>query len=234
MALDAFGGVLTAQQIVAAARRRAGSPDMHLDDAGNETTDAPAYVELQMILDHLAMAWDWPFGRVARTFNIAIGDRTTELPTDFWRVSFDDPMWLVDCDNGRSRLHNADEGVFFDRLGVTGLSLARPTQVFIQKSSGLIFVDPIPDQVYAIEVHFQPWQIPLSGTDSKPWFPWSEYLVSALATKLALTQDDSRSAQEAALASKLMKEIRHSISDQGERIANVQLNPQFYRRPIRL
>lgn len=232
MALDAFQGVLTAQQIVAQARRRAGSPDLHLDTGGNETLDAPAYVEFQMLLDTLALTWDWPFARVGK--DIVLQGRITDLPTEFWRISIDDPIWILDCDKGRSRLHLADEGVFFDRLAVTGQSAGRPTLGFIQKSSGQLYVDPVPDQTYSAEVHFQPWRIPLGAIDSRPWFPWSEYLVEMLGAKLALTLDDSRAASCAAVATELMKGIRRSLNDQGERTAQITLNREVYRPPIRL
>lgn len=232
MALSAFEGVATAQQIVAAALRHAGSPDLHLDSNGNETLDAPAYIELQWLLDHLAMAHDWPFTRTA--LSVPILSRENPLPATFWRASVDDPLWLVSCDGTRSRVHLDDEGEFFSALPGTGSPEGTPTRFWIQKSSQTLFVDPVPEQAYVGEFHFQPWQVPLSAIDSRPWFPWSEYLVAALAVKLCLNQDDSRAAAEQLRADKLMKEIRHSLSDQGERTSQVRLNPNVYRRPLRL
>ena len=232
MALDAFGGVMTATQIVAAARRRAGSPDVHLNPAGAEALDAPGYVELQMLLDTLALSWEWPFARVGK--DVVLQGRITPLPTEFWRMSVDDPIWIVDCNNRRGRLHLADEGVFFDKLEVTGASTARPTIGFFQKSTGRLYVDPVPDQVYTAEIHFQPWRIPLATINDRPWFPWSEYLVEALGAKLGLTLDDQRAASCDQLASRLMKDIRRSLGDQGERTAQIQLNREVYRPPIRL
>src|SRR5882724_8104782 len=134
MALSAFDGVLTAAQIVAAARRRAGSPDLQLDPtSGLEVLTAPAYVELQMLLDHLALAWDWPFARIARS--IPLLSRTVTLPTEFWRVSINDSMWVVDCNGDRTRPIHDDEDVFFDRITTPLTLVARPERWFIQKSS---------------------------------------------------------------------------------------------------
>lgn len=232
MALDAFGGVLTAQQLVAAARRRAGSPDLHLNPDGSEDLNAPAYVELQMLLDHLALAWDWPFARVA--VSLSLTARATVLPHQFWRVSINDPLWIVDCNGNRTRCPLADEGTFFNTISTPSEVMGRPEKFWIQKSSQTLFVDPKPDQTYLGEFHFQPWQPPLDDITSKPWFPWSEYLVSALAVKLCLNQDDSRADKEALLAVTLMKAIRGSLSEQGERTATVQLSPLVYRRPLQL
>jgi len=242
MGLDAFSGVFTCQQIVEMARRRVGSPDLHLTSSGSVPASAadvqatPAYQELQVLLDHLAMAYDWPFARVA--LNINITGRTQALPTAYWRPSFSDPLFLIDQDGGRSQLQLTGEDIFYANL--TTHSQGRPERFCIHKIgqddsvSGILVVDPAPDKTYLAEIHYQPWQAAITAITDKPWFPWSEYLVSALATKLALYQDDRRGSMEAQLAAKLMREIRHSISDQGQRSATLRLNPQIYRTPLNL
>lgn len=234
MALDAFGGVATAQQLVSLARRRAGSPDLHLDTSGNETLDAPAYQELQFLLDNLALAWDWPFKRIILALSIPVGTRTLTLPHQFWRVSINDPMWIVDCNGNRTRCILSDEDVFYDHITTPAEVRGRPLRFNISKQAQLITFDPPADQQYAGEFHIQPWQVPLSDISDRPWFPFSEYLVSALAVKLCLNQDDSRAEAEAAMATQKMTEIRRSISEQGERTATVQLSKEFYRKPLQL
>ena len=234
MALDAFQGVGDAQTLVGMARRRAGSPDLHLDTSGNETVAAPAYLELQFILDNLALSYDWPFARVARSLSIGSGARSITLPSSFWRVSINDPLWIIDCNGNRTRTILGDEDTFFDHITTPAQTRGRPERFWVQKSSQTLFVDPTADQDYVGEFHFQPWQVPLSDISDKPWFPWSEYLVSALAVKLCLNQDDTRMQAEAALALSLMTQIRRSLSEQGERTATIQLNKSFFRRPLQL
>lgn len=192
---------------------------------------APAYLELQLILDSLALSWDWPFTRILCSMEVS--DRCSDLPSILNRISFHDPFFIRDTQGNSLPLRLLPEDEFFTTIShddVRGF----PTRASIQKANGLLFVDPIPDQTYTVIVHLQPWQIPLAEITSLPWFPWSEYLVSALAVKLCLDQDDNRVQAEAQLAAKLFKEIRSSISDQGERTAQVKLDPRVYRTPIRI
>lgn len=235
MALDFFANGLTAKQVVTVARRRAGNADLHLDANGNETLDAPAYIQLQLLLDHLALSWDWPFTRII--CEMPITARSQPVPTSLLRISFSDPFFITEPGTGiRTPLRLCSEEEFFKILQFSPeiALVSLPQRGFLQKSTGLLFVDPFPDKAYTAEVHLQPWQVQLETVDSLPWFPWSEYLFHALALELCLDQDDSRAQSEAQLAQVLFKEIRHSISDQGERTNRLTLDPTVYRKPLRL
>lgn len=225
--LDAFNGALNAQGIVAMALRRAGSPDLHLTAAGVEDLTAPAYMELQQILDHLALVWDWPWSRIP--CKVILDSRCVDLPSIFWRVAHDDPFWIT-APGERYRVPLNFGGDFFGKMQAD--TYGPPERIHINKIQGNLYVDPIPDQTYEGELHLQPWHVPLTEITSIPWFPYSSHLVSALAIRLNLQQDDNRADKEAVLEQQLFKQIRHSISDQGERSATITLNPEIY-RPVR-
>lgn len=228
MALDAFAGVLTAKGIVDLARRRVGNPDLHLDLNGEETVEAPAYKELQILLDHLATAWDWPFSRTVCTFTVS--GRSTDMPTHFWRIGFQDPFYIIDSDGGRSRLVLVGQDTFHDTV-TDGTGRPERGYVLLDSGAAKLIVEPAPDASYTAEVHYYPWQCALVDTSDKPWFPYSAYLVSALAVRIAIGQDDSRVQEEAALATSMMKEIRQNISDGATRGLVIPLSRQFYRTP---
>lgn len=229
MALAPFEDMRSAQEIVALALVRAGSPSKQLNAAGDEALDAIAYLELQLILDGIATDYDWPYTRVIRT--LTVSGRTTPLPREFWRVSFDDPMWWLDGCGGRIRMHLDDEPGFFSSLSAPA-TRGTPIRFWIHKQNQVLYVEPIPTAPGTVEFHFQPWHIPLDDITSKPWFPHAEYLVSALASKLCLGQDDQRAMSEDALATRLMTRIRRGQGDQGDRTHSIPYNPVHF-RPMR-
>lgn len=239
MGLDPFSGVFTAQQIVGMAERRANNPGLYLQASdGLEGIAAPAYLELQSILDTLALTETFTFTRTA--LDIPITGRINELPTvnngsatGYWRIGFSDPCWIVpnDNSNGRTRFHLLDAEQFHTRFedGATGT----PQIGYINRSNGTLIVDPAPNQSFTLELHFYPWQIPLSAISDRPWFPYTEYLVEALLCKLYLAQDDQRF--QAAMLNRdgLMRKIKRSLGDDRDRASAIlQLDPTFYRTPI--
>ena len=248
MALDPFSGVATAQQIVTLAERRANNPGLHLCPTGIEpdgTTgetimDAPAYAELQMILDQLCLTENFTFTRTAIDF--AIDARINDLPAlnnganiGYWRIGFSDPAWIVSNADSteRSRVLFLDQEAFHARFedAITG----RPTVAFINRANGTIIVDPAPDVAYTMEIHCYPWQAALALPSSRPWFPFSEYLVEALLCKLYMAKDDSRQQAAAQNRDMLMKKIKRSLGDERDHAsARLTLDPLFYRRPMEL
>jgi hypothetical protein len=204
--------------------------------------DAPAYAELQMILDQLALVENFTFTRQAIDFyiNARINSLPTwnngAVPVGYWRIGFSDPAWLMSVNDpalDRSRIAFLDAEQFHARFhdGETG----RPTVAYINRSNGTILVDPAPDQLYVMEIHCYPWQAALVDPTTRPWFPYSEYLVEALLTKLYLALDDSRRQDSAALQAAIMKRIKQSLGDERDHAsASLTLDPVFYRRPIEL
>jgi hypothetical protein len=241
MALDVFTNTFTAQKIVTLAERRAGSPGLHLNSTPIEAIDAPAYLELQAILDHLAQNFDWPFRDDALTLNVST--RTTILPDDYWNTWFTE-AYVIHPDTGvRTPLYILGRAEFHSRMSPANVTTGMPTIASIMKHrgaaalgtpEGVLLVDLAPDRTYPIELHYNPQAVPLAAITSIPWFPYSQYLIESLLVKLYFNQDDSRAASAAAERERLWMEIRRAQSDAGQRGQQVQYDPLVYRQPLRL
>jgi hypothetical protein len=244
MQLDAFSNVLTAKQIIALAERKANNPGLNLTPNGfepgtvdyttNPLVDSPAYAGLQSLLDQLALTQIFTFKRTAIDF--AIEGRATSLPSNYWRVGFADPCWMVsdsaEADRTQFRLLDAQD--FHSRFqdGIVG----RPLWGYINRDSGDLLVDPAPDQRYILELHYYPWQPALGTVDDRPWFPFTQYLVNALLRDTYFViQSDDRWQIANAECTRLMKEIKGSMGDDKDRAsASIQLNPSIYPMPIEI
>lgn len=243
MALDPFSGVQTARQIVATAEGLANYPGKNLTANGNEGSDssptpgdapftALAYVILQNHLDHLALTQNFTFTRTA--LDIDITARNNNLPTinngasiGYWRVGFSDPAYIVSNDNTqRSPFYMLDVKQFHDRFqdGIIGT----PQFGYINRAEGTITVDPAPDQVYTLELHFYPWQPGLADVDARPWFPYSEYLVQALLYYLYYQDDDSRRQDAKQNMMEMMKQIKGGTGDERDRPGRLDLDPTVH------
>lgn len=238
--LNALTQSLTAQQIVTLAERKAGGPGYHLNASSVEALDAPAYIQLQVILDQLALTQDWPFRHDALTLTCA--SQIVALPLDYWRSSFTN-AYLLDSSGlrlgpipirGHEDFHDALPQALAS--GVTGT----PSFLSIQKNrgaanggsgAGQIVFDVAPARTFYLELHYDPIASPLSAISSKPWFPYSQYLVQALLCELYLAQDDTRMVAAASERERLWAQIRRGQSDAGQRSAAVGYDAGFYRAP---
>ena len=248
--IAAFTQVLTAQQIVEAADREAGSPGLYLDPqtglapVATFSTTMPrthAYCVLQSILDHLAQAWDWPFRNDALT--IQVSTRTTELPSDYWRATFNGAYIIDPVTNRRLPLQLLASQDFHDGLVPSESGSGQPSSIQIIKNSGsavagsphgIVYVDIVPDRTYFVELHYSPLALPLTNITTKPWFPWSMYLIKAVAVELFIHQDDSRRSDVAAERDRLFRDIRRSLAEPGQRSGQVRHNANVFRTPIRI
>lgn len=230
--LDAIANVRTAQEIVAIAEAKANYPGKHLNASGDEALDAPAYRELQSILDQLALTQTFTFTRSALDFYIT--GRNNTLPSNFWRVGFSDPCWIVNVDGTqRNRFFLLDAQDFHTRFqdGATGT----PQYGYINRNTGDLTVDPAPDREFILELHFYPWQPTLESVEARPWFPFTQYLVHSLLCEIYLSQDDTRMQVSQMERARLMKEIKGSLGDDRDRASNtLQLDPIWYRNPVEL
>lgn len=241
MALDVFTNTRTAQQIVASAERRAGGPGYHLNTSGVEDLTAPAYVELQMLLDTLATTENWPFRDDA--VSIAVSTRTTVLPPDFWAMVITE-AYVIDADTGgRSPLYLLGRKEFFARVTPANSAVGMPSTGTIMKNrgaaaagtpNGTLIVDLSPDKAYLVEIHYNPIASPLAAITTKPWFPYHEYLVEALLVKLYFAQDDTRADGSRQERDRIMRKIRHAQADPGQRGHQVDYDPLRYRPPLQL
>lgn len=243
--LGVFTNTFTAQKVVTMAERKAGGPGYHLNTSGSEDLTAPAYVQLQAILDHQAQRRHWPFRHDART--LTLNSRITALPLDFWRAAFNQ-AFLVDVNGVRSVLPIIGLSDFHSEISSvswqqgTTTATGRPQYITIFKHQGTsgggtgegkIIADVTPDTTYYLELHYDPMASPLSAITSVPWFPWSQWLIEALVCDLYLSQDDSRYQLAAMSRDKLMREILDSLSDPGQRGAAIGYDPLRYVRPMR-
>ena len=239
MALAAFTQTLTAQQIVHQADDDAGSPGKYLDASRNETLDAPAYVRLQALLDHEAQSGDYPFRNDRLT--ISVSSRLTTLPSDFWRATFPE-AWIYDSSGDRQPLRIMGEGDLHAHLSdatkATGLPLA--CGVMLNRGAaqggapqGVLLVEPAPDRAYLVELPYQPLALPLGTITSTPWFPYSLWLIKALATELFINQDDTRMLPVAAERDRLKREIQRTQHGPGMRDAQLGMHPNVFRTPLR-
>jgi hypothetical protein len=234
--LDVFTNTYTAQQIVRMAEAKAGNPGKHLNANGNEGSDtgnfpfdAIAYMELQSILDELAMVYTWPFARTALNFYVAA--QQNDLPANFWRVGFADPCWLIDPDSGeRWRLRLLDAEQYHARL-IGNPTAARPDTLYISKKNGTASIEASPDKTYVAELHYYPWQPSLASITAQPWFPYHRYLVHALLCELYLLQDDSRWQQSNSEREAIMHRITQAQGDARDKASmKLELDPGVYRK----
>lgn len=242
MALDVFSSVLTAKQIVTLAERLCNNPGLHLTPSGiepdgtpdNLLVDAPAYATLQIILDQLALTQTFTFTRTA--LDVTIASRHNDLPPNFWRVGFADPAFIYSNTPAvydRQQFFLLDAQAFHRRF--QDGQIGRPEVGYINRESGVLTVDPAPDQLYTIELHYYPWQPALADVDSIPWFPSSKYLLNDLLCTLYLHDSDQRYAIADKERKELMKQVKGSMGDSTDRASlQVELDPSFYHRPIEL
>ena len=223
--------------------RRASNPGLHLTAAGADPVtysammETPAYAGMQMILDHLSSVKTFTFTRKA--LDIYITARNNELPTDYWRIGFSDPGFIYPTEGDRSQFIFLDAQQFHQRYqeGPTGV----PRVGYVNRNNeatvgGSLTVDPPPDRPYILELHYYPYQARLVDVDTKPWFPFTQYLVNALLRDTYyVSEDDQRWAQADAMCTRLMKEISSSIGDDRDRASmSVTLDPTVYSPPIEL
>jgi hypothetical protein len=239
MALDAFTRGLTAQQIVRAADLDAGSPWLYLD-SGSEALTAPAYVRLQAILDEIALNQDSPFQNDRLTITVA--DRLTELPSDFWRATFTE-AYIYDQAGNRLPLRIMGEGDFHASLSDAGTFTGMPEAIGLMLNrgsanggtpEGVVIAEPSPDRAYEVELPYQPLALPLGAITSVPWYPHSLYLIKCLACELFTNQDDSRFMTAQQERDRLERRIQRSQHGPGMRNARLAMNPEVFRRPVRL
>lgn len=234
---------LTAQAIVKAADREAGNAGLYLTDAGTETLAAPAYVKLQAILDHEALSGDWPFRMDATTLTIPANTRTVGLPSDYWQAPFTECWWIHPDTGHRTQIRLQDRRGFHDHLMPTGDGKAPPLEAMIAKNqgaadggtpSGVVMVNPVWDRSYLLELHYSPLAIPLAAITTKPWLPFSLYLIKRLVAELFSDQDDQRMLVATAQADKLKRDLKLASSDPGQRARSIPVSADVFAPPVRI
>lgn len=116
-----------------------------------------------------------------------------------------------------------------------------PNSIFVMKNAGaaeggtpagVLYTDMVPDRTYQVELHYSPLATPLTAITQKPWFPWSYYLVKAVAVELFTHQDDSRRADVAAERDRIFRDIRRSLAEPGQRAPMIRYSSRVFRNPL--
>lgn len=239
--LAAFTQSLTAQQIVKAADQEAGNPGAYLNTAGTEDLTAPSYVKLQALLDDLALTGDWPFRE--DVYTLSVSSRSTGLPPDYWQLGPSSAFWVDPLTNARTPVRVLPREDWHANVLPSEYGRGVPTSLFIGKNqgaagggtpAGVVMVNPAPITSGLLELHYPPLPVALAAITSKPWFPYSLYLIKAVATELLIAQDDQRAVGVAQERERLFSRIRLSLSDGGSRQRTIKLNPDLYRPPLRI
>lgn len=240
MALAAYTQSFTAQKIVREADRDAGSPGLYLDNDGNETLAASAYVKLQAILDHEALTADNVFRNDRLT--ITVSSRLTTLPSDFWRATFQNAR-IYDQAGNALPLRILGEGDFHAILTDAGTSTGMPEAIGIMLNrgsaqagtpEGVLIAEPSPDRAYQVELPYQPIATPIGAITARVWHPGSLYLIKALACDLFVNQDDTRMVPVAMERDRLKREWQRQQHGPGMRNARLGMSPSVFRQPVRL
>ena len=187
------------------------------------------------------MAYDWPFRNDAVT--IQVSSRSTELPSDYWAATFNGAYLIDPATGSRQTVQLLAPQAFHDSLITLDSGTGMPRAISILKNAGsavggtpqgVVYTDIVPDKTYLLELHYSPLALPISAISGKPWFPWTLYLIKAVAVELFVHQDDNRRADVAAERDRLFRDIRRSLSDPGQRSGQVRYNLSVFRSPLRL
>lgn len=232
MSLNAYSSGKTAKQIVDDCERAARYPQLNLDPGtGAEPVDgslrnAPGYRYLIDTLKESFTLFDWPGTQKAQTLQIT--SRSQSLPSDFWRLQFENGLFLL-LDNSRPQLENCTRERFFATM-TDNANTAQPIKFYIDRTkTGSLFVDPIPDRTYLGELHYFALTAEINSINDVPVFPYDMYLFWALLEKYYLDQDDSRLPIAQANKVKLMMEIRGVAFDTREQDSVSSLDNRFFR-----
>jgi hypothetical protein len=238
MALSAFVAGDSLEDIVNDCERIASNPGLNLDPAtklppvDGSIKNAPAYRWLLSIIRHLYLEQDWPFAIQARTLSFA-SERCLLLPDDFWRVAYKDPLYGLVENLKRIAPKQVTRPQFFDNdLLIQKLRTGQPSTFYIDRAAALVYLDPIPDQAYAWELHYFRLIEELTSITEIPQFPYRDYLKQALLVRYYEDQDDSRITNAEQVLAVMFGQIRQAAYDTREEPQTLEtgmLDPQYFR-----
>jgi len=242
MGLAAYEAGNSLREIVENCAAKASRPDITLDPAtklppvDGVIKNALGYRWLLDIIRELYLKWDWPFAIVARTIP-QISTLCLQLPTDFWRVAYTDPLYaLMSESTGTPVRHPIIQGTrpdFFNNLQLAKTSRrGLPECFYISRSDALIYLDPPPDKSYAYELHYFRLIQELTSINEIPQFPYRAYLQQALLCEVYDYADDSRLISAVQMRNQMWMEIRGSAYDMREdgiQSSIPMLDPKYFR-----
>lgn len=216
--------MLTAQQIITYAL---------------QIVKAPGYTQqaadlLNGRLSSLARRYDFDVLLSTTDFTVPAGVQTAQLPADYIRAH---ELWyyIGGLPQSMKQLSLAD----YDRINVGSVAMAYPTMYASDpsKSPVTLYLYPMPNTSIQFTLRYwrQPPDIPNAATSAAvPWFPDSDYLVTALASDLMRITDDTRQVQFAAEAQNKLTEFLKMQGDRENHAQTVKLGGSFRGSPSKL
>lgn len=201
--------MLTAQQLVTYALQIAKAPGY--------TTQAGDLLNGR--LSSLARRFDFDVLLKTTTFYIAAGVQQQSAPSDYIRAH-EFFYYIGGLPQTLRQMSLAD----YDRINTGSVAMAYPTMYASDPSQTptLLYLYPMPNiqQVYTLRYWSQPADISSPATSSTvPWFPDSDYLLTALAGDVMRLTDDTRQMQYAMEADKKLESF---LKMQGDRENHAQ------------
>lgn len=239
MALAAYEQGESLKELVADCERLTSNPHLDWDPAtklppiDGALSNAPAYRWLLNIIRDLYLQTDWHFAIQARTLAMATA-RCLWLPSDFWRVAYESPLYGLLAGQKFKIRHITREQFFDDPNSTDQGPKGRPTRFYVSRPDQLIYLMPQPDQAYAYELHYFKLVDELTSIEEIPQFPYRSLLRQLLLIKYYEDQDDTRLSVAQQELTVLWSQIRTSNYDMREDSntgPGTFMDPQFFRRP---
>jgi len=218
MALLAYTAGESLEEIVNDCERIVSNPGLNLDPTtklppiDGALHNAPAYRWLLDIIRNLYLDTDWHFAIQARTL-VFTSERCLLLPEDFWRMAYDNPLY-GNAPGRRFGIRQITRQQFFNNM--SDLSSNRkglPTTFYVSRPDGLIYLNPIPNEVFTYELHYFRLIEELTSIIEIPQFPYRDYLRQALLIRYFEDQDDSRLGEAEQLRQQMWMQLRSGNYD---------------------
>jgi hypothetical protein len=209
--------MLTAQQIVTYALQIAKAPGY--------TTQAGDLLNGR--LASLARRFDFDVLLKTTTFSLPAGVQQYSLPADYIRAH---ELWYYI--GGLPQTMRQVSLPDYDHMNVGNVAMAYPTMYASDPSTTpvTLYLYPMPNVsiAYTLRYWSQPPDIPSPATSSVvPWFPDSDYLLTALAGDMMRLTDDTRQMQYAAEADAKLQAFLKMQGDRENHAQVVKLGNSF-------
>jgi hypothetical protein len=207
--------MLTAQQIITYALQIAKAPG-YTAQAGDL---------LNMRLATLARTYDLDVLLSTAQFSVPAGVQVYALPADYVRGH---ELWyyLGGLPQTMRQISLPD----YDRINVGSVAMAHPTMWASNPASGTLHLYPMLNSTIAFTLRYwsQPSDIANPATSNVvPWFPDSDYLLTALAADVMRLTDDTRQPQYSAEAQNKLQAFLKMQGDRENHARTVQLGNSF-------
>jgi hypothetical protein len=191
---------------------------------------APGYTQqasdlLNARLSTLARTYDLDLLLVTTQFSVPAGVQNSPLPTDYVRGH---ELWYYI--GGLPQTLRQIGLPDYDRLNTGSVAMAYPTMWTSNPASGLLHLYPMPNTSIAFTLRYwsQPADIASPATSSVvPWFPDSDYLLTALAADVMRLTDDTRQLQYAQEAQGKLQAFLKMQGDRENHARTVKLGNSF-------